>query len=39
MLYINNKFVHIKMSPEHLDLLSRFPQVQCAALWFVSVQM
>lgn len=37
MLYINNKFVNIKISLEHLDLLSRFPLVQCAALWFLSV--
>lgn len=24
---------------EHLDLLSRFPLVQCAALWLLYVQM
>lgn len=37
--YINNEYVNIKMSLECLDLLSGFQLVQCAALWFLSVQM
>lgn len=39
MLYMNNKFFNIKMLLEHLDLLSRFPLVQWAALWLLRVQM